>query len=134
MTASCPPPLWPACSLALGRNGAVRGGHALRRGVPTALSLPKQAARYQMIIMFVISSTTSVSAVACLMSTCAWCLDGSARLRLDRVRKRDKKNGWGHRLYEALHDHVRPPLLFWALGMGACSLLHVTMCALRCSR
>ena len=28
-----------------------------------------QAARYQMIIMFIISSTTSVSAVACLVST-----------------------------------------------------------------
>lgn len=36
-----------------------------------------------------------------------WCVDGCARLRLDRVQRRDKKNGWNQRLYRLAHAKVR---------------------------
>ena len=57
-----------------------------------------QAARYQMIIMFIISATTSVGAVATLYMASSYCIDACCRLRLDRISKRDKAKAWNRRL------------------------------------
>lgn len=62
-----------------------------------------------MIIMFIISATTSVGAVSCLVSTSMYIVDFRARLRLDRVHKKDKVNNWSHRLARQL-EHVRSVL------------------------
>ncbi len=51
-----------------------------------------------MIIMFIISASTGVGAVATLMFTSFYLVDMSSRLRLDRIEKRDKTNNWNHRL------------------------------------
>lgn len=51
-----------------------------------------------MIIMFIISASTGVGAVASLMFTSFYLVDMSSRLRLDRIQKRDKTNAWNHRL------------------------------------
>ncbi|EIE21804.1 putative membrane protein [Coccomyxa subellipsoidea C-169] len=59
---------------------------------------PSQAARYQMIIMFIIAASTGVGAVASLMFTSFYLVDMSSRLRLDRIHKRDNTNKWNHRL------------------------------------
>ena len=58
-----------------------------------------QAARYQMIIMFIISATTSVGSVCTLYMASSYCIDAKCRLRLDRVSKRDKANAWNRRLF-----------------------------------
>lgn len=63
-----------------------------------------QAARYQMIIMFIISATTSVGAVSCLVSTSFYIVDMKVRLRLDRVHKKDRANNWSHRLAKQLEQ------------------------------
>ncbi|CAK0785180.1 hypothetical protein CVIRNUC_008386 [Coccomyxa viridis] len=60
---------------------------------------PSQAARYQMIIMFIISATTSVGSVCTLYMASSYCIDAKCRLRLDRVSKRDKANAWNRRLF-----------------------------------
>lgn len=57
-----------------------------------------QAARYQMIIMFIIAATTSVGAVATLYMASSYCIDACCRLRMDRISKRDKANAWNARL------------------------------------
>lgn len=64
----------------------------------TTLNVIMQAARYQMIIMFIISATTSVGAVATLYMASSYCIDANARLRMDFISKRDKANAWNRRL------------------------------------
>ncbi len=67
-----------------------------------------------MIIMFIISASTGVGAVATLMFTSFYLVDMSSRLRLDRIEKRDKTNNWNHRLgrkiaqvhLHDLHAHI----------------------------
>ena len=65
---------------------------------PHGFHISMQAARYQMIIMFIIAATTSVGAVATLYMASSYCIDACGRLRLDRISKRDKANAWNARL------------------------------------
>lgn len=60
-----------------------------------------------MIVMFIISASTGVGAVGCLMLTSFYLVDMSNRLRLDRLQKRDKKNNWSRRLARKIAT-VRP--------------------------
>ena len=92
-----------------------------------------QAARYQMIIMFIISATTSVGSVCTLYMASSYCIDAKCRLRLDRVSKRDKANAWNRRLFRhsiqvsiwhraaAHHGHVKQA---FALGGGPSKDFH----------
>ncbi len=89
---------------------------------PNKLATPNmcmQAARYQMIIMFVIAATTSVGAVATLYMASSYCIDACCRLRLDRVAKRDKANAWNARLGR----RVAQVLLTWAVSYICCPML-----------
>jgi hypothetical protein len=72
-----------------------------------------------MIIMFIISATTSVGAVSCLVSTSFYVVDTKVRLRLDRVHERDKSNSWSRRLARRL-ARVRAGFLTACPALAAC--------------
>ena len=57
-----------------------------------------QAARYQMIVMFIIASTTSVASVATITLAAFYIVDGQARLRSDLLTRRDRQNSWTARV------------------------------------
>ncbi len=61
-----------------------------------------QAARYQMIVMFIIASTTSVASVGAITLAAFRMVDSHARLRSDLLTKRDKNNSWTARLQRRL--------------------------------
>lgn len=57
-----------------------------------------QAARYQMIVMFIIASTTAVASAAIIILAAFWVVDTGVRLRSDRLLKRDKARSWSVKL------------------------------------
>ncbi|KAK9840558.1 hypothetical protein WJX81_000987 [Elliptochloris bilobata] len=73
---------------------------------------PSQAARYQMIIMFMIAATTAAGSVSTLMLATFYIVDGSARLRTDRLHRRERKDSWAARLQAWLGKALAP--------VGAC--------------
>jgi len=57
-----------------------------------------QAARYQMIVMFIIASTTSVASVGTISLAAFHIVDSQTRLRSDLLKKRERHNSWTARL------------------------------------
>ncbi|CAL8471622.1 g11164 [Coccomyxa elongata] len=91
---------------------------------------PSQAARYQMIIMFIISASTGVGAVATLMFTSFYLVDMRSRLRLDRIEKRNKTNNWNHRLGRKIAQ-VFAPVTASMQALGKCLRNVFCSCCLR---
>ena len=67
---------------------------------PTSQPTPPhaQAARYQMVVMFVVSATTVSAATATVCLAARTLVDGKARLRRDRLSRAADGGGWGVRL------------------------------------
>ncbi|KAK9810214.1 hypothetical protein WJX72_006730 [[Myrmecia] bisecta] len=59
---------------------------------------PSQAARYQMIVMFLIAATTAVGSVASVLFATFNIVDTKHRIRSDRLKKKDKRNGWAKKM------------------------------------
>ena len=58
-----------------------------------------QAARYQMVVMFIVSATTVSAAAACVCLAAATLVDGQARLRRDRLTERKRGGGAASRMW-----------------------------------
>ena len=61
-----------------------------------------QAARYQMIIMFIIASTTSVASMAVISLAAFTIVDQKARLQGDLLSKKKKPTAWTKQVREAI--------------------------------
>ena len=85
-----------------GRGGGRRGGRPRApprtNPPPNPTSPHAQAARYQMVVMFVVSATTVSAATATVCLAARTLVDGKARLRRDRLSRAADGGGWGVRL------------------------------------
>lgn len=65
-----------------------------------------QAARYQMIVLFVIATSTSVASLLIILLAAFHLVDSNVRLRSDRIFKRDKGDAWTKKLSQKLKEVI----------------------------
>lgn len=86
---------------------AVLRFHPLSSSPPLLNLFPFQAARYQMLVMFLVAATTASATAAAVGLAATTLVDADARLRRDRLRPRAESRGWGQRAAHAAHDAWR---------------------------
>lgn len=66
-----------------------------------------QAARYQMLVMFLVAAATVTATAAVVGLAAATLVDADARLRRDRLKPRAERQSWGQRCAEAVRGAWR---------------------------